>query len=946
MSDFRSRRAQRVIATGVLALCSIGWSSSIAAAADPATSATTPGYYEDALRYERQGDLKAAMIQLRNAIKLNPGHLPSRFLLGQLYLRTGDPKSAVRELRLARERGADDDLVLVPLGTAYLAMSRFKVLLDEITTGGHAPRVERRIRLLRGQAHLALHALDAAENDFVQAQQLAPQEAAPLVGRARVELARGNTPAAEKLLDRGLSLEPEDADAWYEKGLIRRRERRLDKALSAFQRALESDPRNLRARVARASVLIEVGRFDDADRDLKFVREKNPVDAEAIYLQALLKSRQGDRAGAKAVLKAARGLIGAVDSATLEAHPTLLLLAGLTDYSGGQLDKAYKELSQFLRKTPRHPGASKIVGAIRLERGNVAGAIKILEPVALGSEPDPIAYTMLGDAYMEARRYRDATRMFERAAKLTAKPDAALTRLALSRARDGDAARAVQDLESALAIVPGSVPASVVLVQLHLRRREFTAALKVARDISARHPDNPMFYNLIGAAAIGQRDFATARSSYKQALVVDPDYLPAQINLGKLDAARGDTDAALRRFKAILKSRPNEIRTMREVARVLAARDRIVEAIALMEKASAIDSAGLEPQLDLVALYLRHGDLKKALATARALEAKAPEDLRVLLALGRALYASGQREPALTRYRRLAKLAGFDARWLYRVAKEQSMAGDLAGAAWSLRKAVQGDENYRPARRALVAETAKQGRLEDALAGARQYRERWPKDPLGALLTGDVEMQAQRYEQALTAYREAFRLTPAGRTAIRIYQARTAAGDARAARTELAAWVRTHPAGTNARRVLASAYLQAGSFSEAITHYQRLLKDAPADAALLNDLAWLYARIGDRRAQETAAQAYALAPERPDVLDTYGWILVKAGERTRGLGLLREAHSRAANNPALRYHLGATLHLLGRDKEARPELEAALSGGGDFREAPEARALLEQLRGS
>ena len=47
-------------------------------------------------------DVKAATIQLKNAIQKNPKSAESRFLLGKVLLEGGDPVAAAVELRKAR----------------------------------------------------------------------------------------------------------------------------------------------------------------------------------------------------------------------------------------------------------------------------------------------------------------------------------------------------------------------------------------------------------------------------------------------------------------------------------------------------------------------------------------------------------------------------------------------------------------------------------------------------------------------------------------------------------------------------------------------------------------------------------------------------------------------------------------------------------------------------
>src|SRR5471032_1813846 len=58
-----------------------------------------------------KGSDKSAIIELKNALSINPKATEARFLLGVLTLKEGKADSAEMELREAKEGGWDDDEV-------------------------------------------------------------------------------------------------------------------------------------------------------------------------------------------------------------------------------------------------------------------------------------------------------------------------------------------------------------------------------------------------------------------------------------------------------------------------------------------------------------------------------------------------------------------------------------------------------------------------------------------------------------------------------------------------------------------------------------------------------------------------------------------------------------------------------------------------------------------
>ncbi|MEM8943362.1 MAG: tetratricopeptide repeat protein, partial [Pseudomonadota bacterium] len=94
------------------------------------TAQTEAEFYEQALSAVGQGNDTLASIHLKNALQRNRVHLPSRILLGRLYLKNGEPAAAEKELRRAIDLEADPNLILEPLGYSLLLLERFDEIQD------------------------------------------------------------------------------------------------------------------------------------------------------------------------------------------------------------------------------------------------------------------------------------------------------------------------------------------------------------------------------------------------------------------------------------------------------------------------------------------------------------------------------------------------------------------------------------------------------------------------------------------------------------------------------------------------------------------------------------------------------------------------------------------------------------------------------------------------
>lgn len=84
-----------------------------------------------------------------------------------------------------------------------------------------------------------------------------------LHGRVLIEL--GRLEAARQAFARAIEVEAACTDAHYYTGVINERLSQFDKALTCYRQAIDSDPSNPQFIIAAAEMLIDLGRFDEAD---------------------------------------------------------------------------------------------------------------------------------------------------------------------------------------------------------------------------------------------------------------------------------------------------------------------------------------------------------------------------------------------------------------------------------------------------------------------------------------------------------------------------------------------------------------------------------------------------------------------------------------------------------------------------------------------------------
>ena len=168
-----------------------------------------------------KGDLKAAVIELKNALQQNPENAEARAQLGKLYIKQGDPASAEKELRKAMQLGKDKNELLPELGQTMLQQGQFQKLIDEVQVpAGAAPLLRARILALRGNAYVSFKQHDKAKASLDEARTLAPDLADVYTGLAALAMVEQKDAEAAALIETAIAKDPKRATTWLMKGYL------------------------------------------------------------------------------------------------------------------------------------------------------------------------------------------------------------------------------------------------------------------------------------------------------------------------------------------------------------------------------------------------------------------------------------------------------------------------------------------------------------------------------------------------------------------------------------------------------------------------------------------------------------------------------------------------------------------------------------------------------
>ena len=458
----------------------------------------------------------------------SPGNVPARVLLGRVFLEQDKPREAAAELEKGLELGGDQNLILVPLGQAYLQLLE----PEKVLTGVIPPRtdavVDGEVLLLHGDAALLLGDLNYAARSFAGARERLSADSRPLVGEARIALARGRGELADELIGAALESDPDSLGAWTLKGMVHRDRGDYEGSRAALDRALELAPRSTKALGARAALFLDLGDAPAAAADVAVLREINPGDLEGLYLHSWLLVSKGDHDEALRLLQERVDELRAIGQDHLEKLPQTELLFGIVNFLSDDYEQAVERLKRFLVRFPAHTGAKRYLAATYLSAGEWDKVTRTLSPAPGAELPShPATLSLLAEAHRATGNLSRATRLYERAIEIAPDQVGFAMGLAMSRFAAGHTVDGIRAMESLIREVPDFQQAKTHLISMYLKAGYDEEALKLAHGLAEMHPDDAAIQNLLGATMMASGRFGTAKKQFELAEKLEPtDVLP------------------------------------------------------------------------------------------------------------------------------------------------------------------------------------------------------------------------------------------------------------------------------------------------------------------------------------------------------------------------------------------------------------------------------------
>ena len=559
-------------------------------------------------------------------------------------------------------------------------------------------------------------------------------------------------------------------------------------------------------------------------------------------------------------------LVTQAPAAQAPEDATYYFLLGRYLEGGGKIDEAVAALRKAIALDPRSAEPRAELAGLYARQDKAAEALTAAEDALTVDPKNQEANRILGSVLAAFAEQRHAARPGDDVA--------------------GYAKRALAALEIARGDATGDLSIDLALARLYLDADRPTDAITLLRRIVLEQPQYAEGSVLLADAqeAAGAPDAAV--ETLTNLLNDQPQFFRGRVHLAEIyehqrrwpQAAdawakaqglnRRNTDVAARRGSALINAgRPGEARDVLSAALKIAPNDvRMSFMLAQAERDA--------------------GDLDEAEATARALQAAQPEDVRATYLLGQILEARGRHQAIV----------------------------DLLKPEIARRKTAK----------------AKGGQIAMLLGSE-----------------GLALQQLHRYDEAVAVFKEAIDLAPEEPVRYVLLIQGYSAGGHHTEALDAAGKARVKfPQDTTVLYQFGAALDRAGRQAESEKIFRDVIARDPLKAGTLNYLGYMLAEHGNAldEAATFIQRALTIEPGNPSFLDSLGWTYVQQGKLDLADTPLTTAAAKLPTNSVIQDHLGDLRQKQNRHADAIAAWQKALAGDGDGIERAKVQKKIDQAR--
>ena len=827
----------------------------------------------------------SAIISLKNAIKLDVKNAKARFLLGRLYLSSGDGYGAAKELERAFRLKYDANKTLPLLARAYILTESDD---DIFSLEKEAESLDQssKIQFLAYKTIAALRTnnKELATETVELALSMSKTDGYSMLANAYLEYTQQNTADANALVSRILTATPDNADALMLQGQIAIVEKNYSQAVTSFEKYFVLQPNASKVQLLIADALLKNGQYSEAEAIADTILAKIPNQPFLQYIKAMARFEVKDYQAAS--LFSDSSLASGFSSFSLK------LVAGASAFYLQKYEQCNLHLKDIINYLPVDHAARRMLAVSQLQLGLIDNISDTLGDYASSKQDNTQFLAALSYELMELGAYEKAKELAKHvtdAPKSNAEQSAQAGILKLMM----NDPSGIENLELALQQNPELVSAELALAFASIKAGDLARADDIANKWLKQYPTKGGGHNLKAKIAFAQNKLTQGQAALEQSLTLEPNNIYALTEMVKLAYLQKKPAKAKALTEEAIVAHPYNIKALAQYFEF----HKDEEGLQALIKAQQADGTNIKYGVLLADALIQLKLYKRAsgILTGYQLNTKTPKRYWQLM-----LIANGKQEEAQEEFLILDKWRKNNP---YHIEPVLLMVNYWAAKKSPDRALSVLNDSFKQHPNNLMLHLVKMEVLlnSNSSSEARKLLKDlssfdFNKD-VKAGIEGRILLLERKFSAAVPKLKQQYEAKPSDQNATFLAYALEQNNQKYEAIKLLENYSLEHGSQPKVSLTLANLYLSINT-DKAIVEYEKLIKVQPNNIVVLNNLSWLYMeknRFSD--ALMHAKKAYSLSAEIPNVVDTYAQVLLKSGKKVHALVKAEQAYklSKAAD---------------------------------------------------
>lgn len=830
--------------------------------------------------YQEQGQLKAAILEAKKMIQVDPANSQGYLQAARVYNQIG-AYSATQKLLEGQLKTMPD--VATELAESYLGNKKYLTALNVFSAypadKNDSKNLQRQARI-SAMANFYLGETTAYSNALNTFTALGGDPLERQYLEASVLLAQGQVEEAQKALKAILDAKPDDVKSLILLGTAFTTLQAFDKAESNLTKALGLLPATdimgadrVKVLSQLTEVLINQGRSSEAYVYQKILAEANPESsaAQQRFNDAIKFYQEGKFPEAEAILKELR------EQFPKDKNSATLL--GMIEFQRGENEKAGNLFDEFIDAETSSPTVIQAAALVKYRKNQVDEALQLLKQAAESQPGNAVILATYGLAVLDHDgKSKEGAVALEKS--LAINPAQQRLRLALAKRHMalGDMDQGLAQLRKAYQEAPLDVMLQEAYLRALFRDGQTDAVKKEVDDFKARFPDNARGPFVEGWYYMEQKNYSAAEKAFEKSLSMSGNLEKklSYTGLAQLYEIQNQPQKAIAAWQNAIESDPTVSASYGHWLNLMWANNKKDQAVPYLLNIENKNPKLWQPSVVLAQLYANSkqwADAEKHADYALARSGSSDEVKKVAATIyqlqGMDFRAKGSLNDARRYLMKALKLFPDNSDYLANMIEIEIAANNLVEAQKLLNEFPQMDGN----------------------ANVRQF------------FQGSIRFAENKPDEGLKLFLESWQSRPTEVAALAIAEVYEKNNQPENLDKFIDDWIQKLPKSAKATMFKALQAQKINDNALAIKWYEKTIELSPNMAVALNNLAWAYYLQKDEKAVAMAKRAYDAAPTSASVLDTYGWILAERGDLNLGVEILSRAVALGGDNAEIKAHL-------------------------------------------